>query len=337
MARSVRIEYAGAVYHVMCRGDRREAIFACDDDRRLMLETLGETCERSGFVVHGYVLMSNHYHFLLETPEPNLVAGMKWFQGTYTQRFNRRCGQSGHVFQGRYKAIPVEADDDGYFRRASEYIHLNPARAGLLNREKPALAEYAWSSFPALAGKAKAPQWLEARRVLVSSGFPDESAGSRRRYAGWMQSRAEDVLGAKRAEGQEEWRELRRGWYLGGESFRETLVDRVESAAKGKQRRSFAGEALKLHDERGAIKRLDEACATLEVDVAELRQRKQTDEVKQGVAWWVKSRSVVPDQWLGEKLAMKSRTNVHRAVSAFRNAADARRKAIKRKLQQCAD
>ena len=101
MARSVRVQYAGAVYHVMCRGDRREEIFRDDADRRMFLETLGEACGRSGFRVHAYELMPNHYHLLVETPEPNLVDGMRWFQGTYTQRFNSRHRVSGHLFQGR--------------------------------------------------------------------------------------------------------------------------------------------------------------------------------------------------------------------------------------------
>ena len=90
MPRSVRIEYNGAVYHVMSRGDHGEAIFNGDDDRRMLLETLAEMCARTGIRIHSYVLMSNHYHMLMETPEPNLVAGMKWFQGTYTLRFNAR-------------------------------------------------------------------------------------------------------------------------------------------------------------------------------------------------------------------------------------------------------
>ena len=88
MPRCVRLEYAGAVYHVMCRGDRREAIFLADGDRELFLATLAEMCARTGTFIHSFVLMTNHYHLLLETPEPNLVAGMKWLQGTYTQRFN---------------------------------------------------------------------------------------------------------------------------------------------------------------------------------------------------------------------------------------------------------
>ena len=102
MARSVRIEYEGAVYHVMSRGDRGESIFWDDEDRRRFLSTLGEACERSGAGILSYVLMGNHYHLLMATPEGNLVATMKWLQGTYTARFNARHRLRGHLFQGRY-------------------------------------------------------------------------------------------------------------------------------------------------------------------------------------------------------------------------------------------
>ena len=104
MARKARVEFEGAVYHVLERGDRREAIFQDDADRRRFLETLGEACARTAWRVHAFVLMGNHYHFMLETPQANLVAGMRWFQTTWTMRFNRRHGLCGHLFQGRYKA-----------------------------------------------------------------------------------------------------------------------------------------------------------------------------------------------------------------------------------------
>ena len=112
MARPLRIEYAGAVYHVMARGNQGQVIFRDDGDRRRFLETLGEACEKTGWRIHAYVLMGNHYHLLVETPEGNLVTGMKWLQGTYTQRFNGRHEVFGHLFQGRYKAILVEADNE---------------------------------------------------------------------------------------------------------------------------------------------------------------------------------------------------------------------------------
>lgn len=102
MPRQLRIEMAGGMYHVMARGDRREPIFHGDEDRELFLRTLGEACGRCGWRVHAWVLMSNHYHLLLETPRPNLVAGMSWLQNTFTIRFNRRHRLSGHLFGGRY-------------------------------------------------------------------------------------------------------------------------------------------------------------------------------------------------------------------------------------------
>src|SRR5690349_15904543 len=131
MARKVRVEFAGAVYHVLDRGDRREAIFQDEKDRELFLTALGEVCLRMGWRVHAWVLMGNHYHLLLETPEPNLVAGRHWLQTTYTVRFNRRDRLCGHLFQGRYKSVLVDAEAGGYFAVLSDYIHLNPVRARL--------------------------------------------------------------------------------------------------------------------------------------------------------------------------------------------------------------
>jgi len=132
MARKPRIEFAGAVYHIISRGDRGEAIYEGDEDRERFLGGVGEVCERTGWKVHAFVLMTNH--LLLETPEPNLLVGMKWLQGTYTQRFNRRHNLRGHLFQGRYKALLIDGEEPGYFLQVSNYIHLNPMRAGLVQR-----------------------------------------------------------------------------------------------------------------------------------------------------------------------------------------------------------
>src|SRR6266511_1885531 len=132
MARSIRIEIPGAFYHVMARGNRREAIFLDDNDRRFFLETLGEACGKTGWRVHAWVLMGNHYHVCVETPEPNLVAGMQWFQNTLTRRFNVRHRKWGRLFGDRYKAVIVEGENDYYYQTLLDYIHLNPVRAGLV-------------------------------------------------------------------------------------------------------------------------------------------------------------------------------------------------------------
>ena len=133
MARKPRIEYEGAAYHVMSRGNRGANIFVDDKDRGMFVETLGEVCGRMAWEIHAFVMMVNHYHFLLVTPQANLVAGMKWFQGTFTQRINARHRWRGHLFQGRYRAQNIDpSNDNGYFRTVANYIHLNPARAGMV-------------------------------------------------------------------------------------------------------------------------------------------------------------------------------------------------------------
>mgnify|MGYP001224274109 CR=1 FL=1 len=131
MPRQIRIEYPGAIYHVMARGDRREAIFRDGLDRRMFLAVLEDACGRTGWLCHAYVLMGNHYHLVIETPEANLVAGMAWLQNTYTRRHNVRHRLWGHVFGGRYKAVLVDGEDGNYFGTLIDYVHLNPARAGL--------------------------------------------------------------------------------------------------------------------------------------------------------------------------------------------------------------
>ena len=165
MPRQVRIEFPGATYHVMCRGDRREAIFEDDTDRECFIETLSEAVQRAGWRLHAYVLMGNHYHLLLETPEPNLVRGMTWFQTTYTVRYNARHRTSGHLYGGRYKAVLVESPDGGsagdanYFSTLIDYIHLNPVRARLIKIDRdtlPAVDAYRWSSLPEYGMKRSA-------------------------------------------------------------------------------------------------------------------------------------------------------------------------------------
>ena len=134
------------MYHVMNRADRREPIFRDEEDHRLFLKTLGEACAKTGWQVHAYCLMLNHFHLVVETPQANLVAGMKWFLGTYTGRFNRRHKLFGHLFSGRHKSLIVDGSGDGYLRTVCDYVHLNPVRARLLKPEEP-LQTHQWSSY----------------------------------------------------------------------------------------------------------------------------------------------------------------------------------------------
>ena len=140
MARPWRIQYEGALYHVFSRGNNQQDIFVTDDDRYLFLDTLGQMSERYDIDIFVYVLMDNHYHLLLRTPNANLSRSMQWLGTTYTRRYNLEHFQSGHLFQGRYKSILVE--NDAYLMQLSYYIHHNPLRSGIIKR----LINYRWSS-----------------------------------------------------------------------------------------------------------------------------------------------------------------------------------------------
>jgi putative transposase len=338
MPRSPRIEYEGAQYHVMCRGDHQEAIFKDDKDREMFLETLGEMCERSGIVIYSYVLMGNHYHLLVETPAGNLVAGMRWFQSTYTARYNARHRERGHLFQGRYKAVLIDEGDPEYARTVSDYIHLNPARAGIVNPEEPKLKSYRWSSFPILCEGKKMPKWLRGDSVLGWHHWKFDQVRERRAYEKYLQGRATEYWEDEESARREEIRSgVKRGWCFGGEEFREKLEKLVAKVVKGKSRTSYVGEVLKRHDEVEAGKILAFGLERMGLKLAEARRLKHNDPRKQGLSWLVKSRSVVPDAWIQEALAMGDRSNVSRAVSAYREEATKEVRKWKRNLHICTD
>jgi putative transposase len=165
MARTLRLLYPGALYHVTARGNRLGAIFNDDADRRAWLAIVRKTCARFHFSVHAYCQMGNHYHLLLETPEGNLPRGMGYLSGVYTQYFNRRHGLVGHVFQGRYKAVLVQKES--HLVELSRYLVLNPVRAGMVRSAR----EWAWSSYHWMVGEAPPPPWLNTDWLLSQFGL----------------------------------------------------------------------------------------------------------------------------------------------------------------------
>ena len=160
MARPLRIEYPGAHYHVMSRGNERRAIVRDDPDREKRLDWLRRTVETYGWRLHAFVLMNNHEHLFVETPEANLAAGMQFLNGAYTSYFNRRHRRAGHLFQGRYKAQLVE--EEGYYLEVSRYLHLNPVRAGCVERPQ----QYRWSSYAGYHDPRRTLDWITYGNVL---------------------------------------------------------------------------------------------------------------------------------------------------------------------------
>jgi REP-associated tyrosine transposase len=160
MARPLRIEFPGAIYHVATRGNARRAVFRDDADRNLFLDALSEVVARFGWICHAYCLMDRHYRLLIETPRGNLSPGMRQLNGIYTQRFNRRHARAGHVFQGRFKAILIERER--YLLELARYIVIDPVRAKLV--KKP--GRYRWSSYLATVGAVASPAWLNTDWIL---------------------------------------------------------------------------------------------------------------------------------------------------------------------------
>ena len=190
IVRKVRLEYGGAIYHLMSRSDRRKPIFKDHIDRRRFLETLTEACLKTGWGVHVYCLMSNHFHLVVETPQPNLVVGMKWFLGTYTGRFNRRHRLFGHLFSGRYKCLIVDGSGNEYLRAVGDYVHLNPVRAKLVGAEA-ALRTFVWSSYAGYLKGGGSGSTTQDRSAKTAAGGPTASGNAHdaemdcQQAAGW--------------------------------------------------------------------------------------------------------------------------------------------------------
>lgn len=300
MARKGRVEFAGAVYHLLDRGDRREAIFRDEADHARFLATLGEVCARTGWRVHAFVLMSNHYHLLVETPQPNLVAGMRWFQTTWTARFNRRHNLCGHLFQGRYKAIVVNPDERHYFVRLSDYIHLNPVRAGMISLSQR-LFDYNESSYPFYAAKSKRPAWFDPTRVLGELGMSDNALG-RRQYAERMRNRAVDEHAGRN---QAEDETLRRGWCLGSAGFREQVLELMERASEKLSRRKEVDAAMqRTHDEQEAQRMLQAGLDHFNLSQESLQDLRKNDARKVAIARAIRRETAVGNGWITRELGL---------------------------------
>ena len=321
MPRQVRIQYPGAIYHVMARGDRLEAIFRDDLDRRMFLAVLEDACGRTGWLCHAYVLMGNHYHLVIETPEANLVTGMAWLQNTYTRRHNVRHRLWGHVFGGRYKAVLVDGEDGNYFGTLIDYVHLNPARAELVT-PKEGLESFAWSSLSHyLRPPTKRKPWEQAERGLRSWWREDDTHG-RRGYLEHLEKRVREEgadAGRTLPEGQSLQSTLRRGWCFGTEAFKAKLLELAQKALKqGARRKNYgAAQEVKQHSEVRAEAVVKAGMTLCKLDTEALEALPRGDKRKALIALAVKRETTVPLDWIAARLHMGARSTVSREVGAL--------------------
>lgn len=319
MARKLRMESEGGVYHVLNRGNYRSDIFRSAKTKAAFLKCLDEACGKTGWRVHAWCLMSNHYHLAVETPQANLVEGMRWLQGTFSTRFNRMRLERGHLFQGRYKSLFV--DPDGGLGPLCHYIHLNPVRARL--RPVADLPEWRWSSVSWLMEPKQRPSWYEPTAALTHAGGLKDTAVGRNKYLEYLAWLAEDEPALK----EQRFGEMSKGWVIGtGEFAKELVKEHGQLMGQGKrlaQELKAAQEAVWQDTLEGLLRKLGRQSE-------ELANTEKSVDWKLALAAALKARTSVTNRWLGVTLHLGNLHEVSRKVAAWIRQPDA---ALAKKLR----
>lgn len=306
MARRLRMESEAGVYHVISRGNYRSDIFRHDGAKAAFLACLAGACERTGWQVHAWCVMSNHYHVAISTPRANLSTGMKWLQGTFAMRFNRFRNECGHLFQGRYKSLLVEPETG--LGPLCHYIHLNPVRAGLCSVGD--LPRYRWTSLAWLWQPPRRASWYDPQACLRHAGELADQPAGRTRYLAYLEWLAEDEPTRKRLY----FDRMSRGWAVGTENFIRAMTA---------EHRELAGHGLRLAKEAQPMHEIEWA-RCLQRELARIRRRPEdllrdgrSAEWKVRLAARLKAETTVTNRWLSTHLNLGALHEVSRKVSAW--------------------
>jgi putative transposase len=304
MARKSRIEFDGAIYHIINRGNYRGPIFSSDGSKFSFEQTLFDACQRYHWILHSHCIMKNHYHAAIETTNANLSVGMQWLQSTFANRFNKLRKANGHLFQGRYKSLIVDRDE--YFGSLLHYIHLNPVRVGL----SPVLdiAKYRWSSMWYLDKKKKRPTCLDLQSCLNYAGDLLDTRVGHRNYVQYLQW----LSCSDQEQKSQHFESMCRGWALGTKSFKKAVLkDNGESIDQWSG--SEFGEARELYWENVCetlLEKLGKSSEDIELD-------KKSASWKVMIAYYLKTHTAVTNGWLSDKLNMGAVQGVSRYISEF--------------------
>lgn len=309
MARRPRIEFPGATYHVINRGNFRKDLFSPKGSAEAFEKVLAQTCAKCGWRLGAYCIMGNHFHLALATPNGNLVEGMHWLQSTFGNRFNRYWDEAGHVFQGRYKAILVEPGI--HWLRVVDYIHLNPARAGLVSADR--LSTYPWSSLAKYPSKRNRPGFLECYDWLeVSLGLKDNASGWRK-----YQARLKSALQTD-GDGKDRDEEIGSGWILGTSGYRKAVLKDLEQMTLAKD---WGGPELRALNEMQWMEVLEKCLERLGKSPDDIQKDIKSADWKAAIAWWLRSRTSASNRWLGENLNMGVPAMVSRLAARMKSPA----------------
>ena len=301
MARRLRIQYPGAIYHLMARGNGRQDIVCDDADRDRLVEHLGRAAVKCSWRVYAFVVMSNHLHVVLKTPEPNLARGMQGFLSAYANAWSRRHRFNGHVFQGRYRTELVE--DETYLWTVTRYAHLNPVRARLV--EHP--AAWKWSSYPGYFRDRHRLEWVAYDELLAAwagefGGSGSEPAAAYRRY----------VTAGLSQKPEPPWADAYHGWILGSQKF----VNRIKAMVTNQPQRDRRREGRRM---RGlSIARVSEiVCAEYEIEPSELSQRGSRHPARAAMAYLARRHTAATNGELTEILGVSRAESVPNLTRRF--------------------
>lgn len=311
MARKLRLESEGGVYHVINRGNYRASIFQQTRTKQAFLECLDEACGKTGWRVHAWCVMSNHYHLAVETPQANLVDGMRWLQGTFSVRFNRLRNERGHLFQSRYKSLMVDPGEG--LGPLCHYIHLNPVRAKICALTR--LAEWPWSSLSWLLNPKLRRSWFAPETALAHAGDVADTAVGRRKYMEYLDWLQTDEPAQKAFK----FDSMSKGWVIGSRQFKQGLVVEHREAAAALKR----GDA-EMVDLAEAMRQDALAAVLREVG------KKREDLVREGksepwkieIAAELRATTTATNRWLGENLNLGVLHEVSRKLNARLKRAD---------------
>ncbi len=305
MARKLRLEFPGAIYHVLNRGNYRAFVFKTAGARQAFEDCLFAACERSGWLLHAFVIMGNHYHLALETPQGNLVTGMQWLQSTFANRFNKLRGERGHLFQGRYKSLLVEEGEA--LGMLCHYLHLNPVRAGLVPASR--MGEYRHSSYWYLSKPKLRPACLHPETALIEAGALGDTPAGWRAYTDYLAwQAAEGPTGKSKA-----YVSMSKGWALGGKGFKQTLLQDQAVAADTRAWESDGVREVREAQWQVVLDRLRQHLST-----------KETQDPKKSAPWKVKLAEQMKactdasNGWLAEQLGMGSAVYLSKHVGLAR-------------------
>lgn len=305
MPRSLRIEYPGAIYHILNRGNYRRSVFLTETSKNSFERILFNTCERYNWVLHAFCIMNNHYHLAIETMNENLSLGMQWLQSTFANRFNRLHKVNGHLFQGRYKSLVVNRDE--YLGPLLHYIHLNPLRAKLVEAHQ--LRQYRWSSLWYLNKKHKSPICLDLANCLYYAGNLKNNTTGRRNYLSYLKWIAESNQEQK----NRNFEKMCTGWALGDKDFKKAILEKHTNSVKQGWLGKDTSEAKELNLENT----LEKLLKVLQKGQIDSISDKKSALWKVMIAHYMKRHTSASNGWLSEQLNMGASQCVSKYVSEF--------------------